>query len=81
MAPTYIISNCTSAALTEILKRNGETIVSFSPEAGELIRIVLGKFTKDDAADLDLYLSGYGIESARETRIGRGELRRFCSVH
>ena len=71
--PTCIISNCTSAALTEILKRNGETIFSFSPEAGELIRIVLGKFTKDDAADLDLYLSGYRVESARETRIGRGD--------
>ena len=71
--PTYIIGNCTSAALTEILKRNGETIFSFSPEAGELIRIALGKFTKDNAADFDLYLSGYTVESARETRISRGD--------
>jgi len=30
--PTYIVGNCTSAALTEILKRNGETILSFSPK-------------------------------------------------
>jgi hypothetical protein len=57
--PTYIVGNCTSAALTEILKRNGETILRFSPEAGELIRIALGKFTKGNAADFDLYLSGY----------------------
>ena len=70
---TYIIGNCTSAALTEILKRNGETILSFSPEAGELIRIALGKFAKDNAADFDLYLSGYTVESARETRISRGD--------
>jgi len=48
---TYIVGNCTSAALTEILKRNGETILRFSPEAGELIRIALGKFTKGNAAD------------------------------
>jgi len=71
--PTHIIGNSTSAALTEILKRNGETILSFSPEAGELIRIALGKFTKNNAADFDLYLSGYTVESARETRISRGD--------
>jgi hypothetical protein len=71
--PTYLVGNATSAALTEILKRNGHTIFSFSPEAGELVRIALGKFTKDRAADFDLYLSGYTVESARETRISRGD--------
>ena len=71
--PTYIIGNSTSAAMTEMLKRNGDTLFSFSPEAGELIRIALGKFTKDNAADFDLYLSGYTVESARETRISRGD--------
>lgn len=71
--PTYLIGNATSAALTEILKRNCETIFSFSPEAGEVVRIALGKFTKDRAADFDLYLSGYTVESARETRISRGD--------
>jgi hypothetical protein len=75
--PTYVVGNCTSAALTEILKRNGETIFSFSPEAGELIRIALGKFNKDNAADFDLYLSGYTVESARETRISRGDSGEF----
>jgi hypothetical protein len=71
--PTYVVGNCTSAALTEILKRNDEMIFSFSPEAGELVRIALGKFNKDQAADFDLYLSGYTVESARETRISRGD--------
>jgi hypothetical protein len=71
--PTYLIGNATSAALTEMLKRNGETIFSFSPEAGELVRIALGKFNKDRAADFDLFLSGSTVESARETRIGRGD--------
>jgi hypothetical protein len=71
--PTHLVGNATSAALTEILKRNDETIFSFSPEAGELVRIALGKFTKDRAADFDLFLSGYTVESARETRISRGD--------
>ena len=71
--PTYWLGNATSAALTEILKRNGEAILSFSPEAGELVRIALGKFTKDNAADFDLFLSGYTVECARETRISRGD--------
>jgi hypothetical protein len=72
-SPSYTISNTTSAGLVEMLKRNGQTIFSFSPEAGELVRIALGKFNKDQAADFDLFLSGYTVEVMRETRIGRGD--------
>jgi len=71
--PTYIIGNATSAALIENLKRNDATLFSFALEAGEPIRIALGKFSKDDAADFDLYLSGYTVESYREARISRGD--------
>jgi hypothetical protein len=72
-SPTYIIGNATSAALVENLKRSDATIFSFAPEAGDPIRIALGKYSKDDAADFDLYLSGYTVESFRESRIGRGD--------
>ncbi len=71
--PSYWIGNSTSAALAETLVRNDGSIFSFSPEAGELVRIALGKFSKDNAADFDLLLSGYTVEVSRETRIGRGD--------
>ncbi len=73
LLPSYWIGNATSAALTEFLRRNGEAMFSYSPEAGEPVRIALGKFTKDATADFDLLLSGYTVESYRETRIQRGD--------
>jgi hypothetical protein len=77
-APTLIApGNSTTAALTEILKRNEEMIFSYATESGEPIRIVLGKYNKDQAADFDLYLNGYTVESARESRISRGDSGQF----
>lgn len=73
LLPSYWIGSATTAGLVDFLTRNGETIFSFSPEAGELVRIALGKFTKDNAADFDLLLSGYTVEAFRETRVGRGD--------
>lgn len=71
--PTYWVGNVTSAALTGLLARNGQALMSYSPEAGELVRVVLGKFNRDESADFDLYLSGYTVESYRESRVGRGD--------
>lgn len=71
--PTYWVGNVTSAALTGLLARNGQALMSFSTEAGELVRIVLGKFNRDESADLDLFLIGYTVEAYRESRVGRGD--------
>lgn len=71
--PSYWIGSSTSAAFAEFLARNDGVIFSYSLEAGELVRIALGKFSKDNAADFDLLLSGYTVEVLRETRIIRGD--------
>ncbi len=71
--PSYWIGSATTPAMVDCLVRNGESIFSYSPEAGELVRIALGRFTKNDAADFDLLLSGYTVEPYRETRVGRGD--------
>jgi hypothetical protein len=47
MTPTYWIGNATTAALEENLARNQDTILSYSLEAGDPLRIALGKFNKD----------------------------------
>jgi hypothetical protein len=73
MLPTYYVGSCTPARLVQHLVRNGETIFNFSPEAGELVRIALGKFTKDAQADFDLLLSGYTVEPYQDSRVGRGD--------
>jgi hypothetical protein len=70
--PSFHIGAATGAALEETLSRNDEQIFSYSPEAGDVVRIALGRYTKDGAADFDLLLSGYSVESISPARAGRG---------
>lgn len=70
--PGYHIGSVTGAALEEHLVRNDETAFSFSPEAGDTIRIALGKFSKDGSADIDLFLMGFSVETYSSGRAGRG---------
>lgn len=71
--PTYWIASSTMEALAQTLKRNDDTILSFSPEAGDLVRIALGKYRDGGKGDFDLLLSGFSNEPYRETRITRGD--------
>jgi len=73
MLPTYYAGSVTPARLVLYLARNGEAIFSYSREAGELLRIALGKFTKDGQADMDLFLSGYSVEPFQDGRMSRGD--------
>lgn len=70
--PTYWLGNATSEAMERQFKRNDLGLFCYSPEAGATVRVMLGKYTKGEAADLDLYLSGYTVEDWRSDRIGRG---------
>jgi hypothetical protein len=70
--PTYWLGNATSEAMERQFKRNNLGLFCYSPEAGAAVRVILGKYTKGDAADLDLCLSGYSVEPWRSDRIGRG---------
>ncbi|MCC6356957.1 MAG: DUF3987 domain-containing protein [Verrucomicrobiae bacterium] len=73
-APTLWVGSYTGAALAKALARNEETLLSFSPEAGDAIRIALGRFTGDDKGDFDLFLSSYTVETWNEGRITRGNI-------
>lgn len=63
------------AGFTEMLARNGETLFHYSPEAGDPIRIALGKQAQDDKGELDLLLSGYSVERYGNMTICRGDHR------
>lgn len=70
--PTYWLGNATSEAMERQFKRNNLGLFCYSPEAGDIVRVILGKYTKGNAADLSLCLSGYSVEPWRSDRIGRG---------
>jgi hypothetical protein len=67
-----VLGNATSEAMERQFKRNNLGLFCYSPEAGAAVRVMLGKYTKGEAADLDLYLSGYTVEDWRSDRIGGG---------
>jgi hypothetical protein len=71
--PSYHVGSATGAALCQILCRNNGTILSYSPEAGDMIRVALGRYTGDGKGDADLFLSGYSVEPFNEARVGRGK--------
>lgn len=72
--PSYHAGSATGAALAQVLRRNAGTVFSYSPEAGDMVRVALGRFTADAKADCDLLLSGYTVEPFKESRVGRGEV-------
>jgi len=49
--------------------RNNCSLFAFSPEAGEPVRVMLGKYTKENKGDFDLWLSGYSVEVFRTDRV------------
>lgn len=70
--PALYAGSVTGAAFVEILSRNNEQIFIFSPEAGDVVKVALGRFTADNGCDIDLLLSGFSVESFSEGRAGRG---------
>jgi len=70
--PTYWVGNATSEAMAAQFKRNNLGLFCYSAEAGETVRVFMGKYRGDGKADYDLALSGYSVEPWRSDRIGRG---------
>lgn len=67
-APSLWASNATSEALACLLSRSGETALVFSPEAGDVLRVMAGRYRSDGQGDFDLLLSGYSSEPFRQDR-------------
>jgi hypothetical protein len=72
--PSYHVGNATSEALAMKFARNDDTLFAFSPEGGDTVRVMLGKYNKGDSADFDPWLSGYSVESYQSDRVLRGNV-------
>ena len=70
--PTYWVQNATSEAMAAQFVRNNDALFCFSPEAGEVVRVMFGKYQMNRKGDFDLYLSGYSVEAWRTDRVQRG---------
>lgn len=70
--PSYHVGNATSEALAIKFARNDDTLFTIAYEAGDTLRIMLGKYSKGENADFDLWLSGYSVEPYQSDRVQRG---------
>ena len=72
--PSYHIGNATSEALAMKFTRNDDTLFALAYEGGDTLRVMLGKYSKGENADFDLWLSGYSVEPYQSDRVLRGNV-------
>ncbi len=66
--------NVTSEALAALLAVSEGTLMIYSAEGGEALRVFAGRYRADDKGDFDLLLKGYTGEPVRVHRRGRSPL-------
>jgi Protein of unknown function (DUF3987) len=71
---SLIVQNTTSEGLAATLAASGETLFSYSAEAGASLRVALGKYLAGGQGDFDLMLSAYSVEFCRVDRAGRAPI-------
>jgi hypothetical protein len=70
-APALLVEDFTPEALSSRLGENRQTLGVLSDEGG-LFGLISGRYSKDQAPNLDLFLKSYDQSPARVDRIGRG---------
>ncbi len=73
-SPSFHVGNATSEALAMRFARNDDTLFALAYEGGDTLRVMLGKYTKGECADCDLWLSGYSVEPYQSDRVVRGNV-------
>ena len=71
-SPSLIEGNVTSEALALALRAGDQALLLYSPDAGDLVRVALGKYAKGESGDFDLLLKGWTSATAFRNRVGSG---------
>jgi len=80
--PRLCCEDVTSEKLAVMLAQNQEQIASLSPDAGCIVNILLGRYSKLDRTDEGIYLKAFSGDNCRVDRQGREPvlLQRPCVV-
>ena len=70
-APALSCENVTSEKLAVMLAHNQEQIASLSPDAGDIVNNLLGRYSKLDRTDENIYLKAFSGDNCRVDRQGR----------
>jgi hypothetical protein len=71
IAPALSCENVTSEKLAVMLAHNQEQIASLSPDAGDIVNNLLGRYSKLDRTDEGIYLKAFSGDNYRVDRLGR----------
>jgi Protein of unknown function (DUF3987) len=72
--PTLVCEDVTSEKLAVLLGENGETMFSTSPDAGQTLNVLLGRYNKLGRTDDTIYLKGYFGDFCQVDRTSRGRV-------
>jgi hypothetical protein len=70
-APVLTVEDITTERLASLLAKRGEVLTSLSPDAGNIVSNLLGRYNKLDRTDESIYLKAYSGDYTRVDRIGR----------
>jgi replicative DNA helicase len=70
-APVLTVEDITTERLASLLAKRGEVLASLSPDAGNIVSNLLGRYNKLDRTDESIYLKSYSGDYTRCDRIGR----------
>jgi hypothetical protein len=70
-APVLTCEDITVEKLADLLAKRGEVLASLSPDAGNIVNNLLGRYHATDRTDEGLYLKAYSGDYTRVDRIGR----------
>ena len=70
-SPVLTVDDITTERLASLLAKRGEVLTSLSPDAGNIVSNLLGRYSKLDRTDESIYLKAYSGDYTRVDRIGR----------
>ena len=70
-SPVLMVEDVTTERLASLLAARGEVLASLSPDAGNIVSNLLGRYNKADRTDESIYLKAYSGDYTRVDRIGR----------
>ena len=69
--PRLCCEDVTSQQLAAMLQQNQEQLASLSPDAGNIVNLLLGRYNKLDRTDEGIYLKAFSGDNCRVDRLGR----------
>ncbi|WP_164214455.1 YfjI family protein [Virgibacillus sp. YIM 98842] len=73
--PSFITADATPEKIADLMAKNNEKIAVLSAEGAEAFQMMAGRYTKDKASNIDIYLKGHSADNVSIDRMGRESIK------